>query len=240
MRLSRAPWRPSTIDRPSVQFRVSLFRLGAGGERLDMIDSTGLEMHRDRRVIARRQGARATAVDLRPGYVWGARWSSSGPTALLRCSTSLSAGRAADEDSRRGLLHVQGGRRSGVAPAPRSWKHLVRPPRGGLARTRRDWRLDTNIFGRNSLGPPHSRWIKQVSWRNHLIDTVEERRSRQYIRSLPWIVRREVLSLFMTLVDPRRLVVLRDFASAAPAALRKRRSRRPANSRRRFTGPAGK
>jgi GT2 family glycosyltransferase len=71
------------------------------------------------------------------------------------------------------------------------------------------------------------RWIKRVSWRNHRLMQLKNEKVGEYLLSLPWILRREVLSLgFTAVVDPRRLIALVDLAAAARSALRKRRRKR--------------
>ena len=45
----------------------------------------------------------------------------------------------------------------------------------------------------------------------------------EYLRDLPWILRRELLSLgFTTLVDPQRLSMVPDLVRCMPSARRKR------------------
>jgi hypothetical protein len=47
---------------------------------------------------------------------------------------------------------------------------------------------------------------------------------RMYLRDLPWILRREILSLaFIIVADPRRLAAVPALIRALPGALRKRR-----------------
>ncbi len=69
-------------------------RLGPSGERLDVTDSTGLVIHRDRRVVSRDQLLRRPPEERLPGYVWGA----DGPAPVYR---------------RRALLEVRVPRRGG-------------------------------------------------------------------------------------------------------------------------------
>ena len=62
-----------------------LRRLGQDRSRLTVLDSTGLEMHRDRRVVARRQGDAEGYRDLVPGPVWGV----DGPAPVYRRSALI-------------------------------------------------------------------------------------------------------------------------------------------------------
>ena len=66
---------------------------------------------------------------------------------------------------------------------------------------------------------------KALSWRNQRLMQIKNEEPLAYLRDVPWIARREVLSLaFILLVDPRRLGAFVDLFRAAPGALRKRRA----------------
>ena len=68
---------------------------------------------------------------------------------------------------------------------------------------------------------------KALSWRNQRLMQMKNEDAVEYLRDLPWIARREVLSMaFILLVDPRRLIAAFVLLRLAPAALRKRRALR--------------
>jgi hypothetical protein len=68
------------------------------------------------------------------------------------------------------------------------------------------------------------RWIKRISWRNQRLMQLKNETASGFLRDLPWILRREILSLaFMVAVDPRRLSAIPDLLRLAPRAIRKRR-----------------
>jgi GT2 family glycosyltransferase len=68
------------------------------------------------------------------------------------------------------------------------------------------------------------RWIKALSWRNQRLMQVKNETLSMYLRDMPWILRREILSLgFIVIADPRRLSAIPAFFRGLPRALRKRR-----------------
>jgi GT2 family glycosyltransferase len=207
--------------------QARLLRLGAPGERTDLIDSTGLVMYRDRRVVARRQGEALSADDLVAGDVWGV----DGPAPVYRLAALLDAREprtaggweVLDEDF---FMYKEDvdlawrlrrlGWRSVYDPAAVAWH--ARGAGGGPARS---------FFDVMRAGRHIPRWIKDISWRNHRMMQLKNEDPDELIRDLPWILRREVLSLgFMALTNPRRLAVLGDLARHAPATLAKRRAMR--------------
>ena len=201
-----------------------LRRLSDEGQRTDILDSTGLAMHRDRRVVSRFQGERDGVEHAEPGPVWGV----DGPAPVYR---------------RRALLEAQEPR------TPGGWEVLDEDFFMYKEDVDLAWRLRRLGWGawyapraiawhaRGAGGSPvHSladiarsnrtipRWIKAISWRNQRLMQVKNERPAAFIRDLPWILRREVLSLgFMVVVDPLRLRVIPDLVRALPAAARKRR-----------------
>jgi GT2 family glycosyltransferase len=217
----------------AVQGRVR--RLGQAGERLDRLDTTGLVMHRDRRFVSRGQGEPDGPAHQRPGEVFGA----DGPVPVYR--------RAALHDAR--LPRSGGGREvldedfflykedvdlawrlqrlgwtAWYEPDALAWHARGAGGPGGtslraIARTNR------------SLAP-RVRWL---SWRNHRLTMLKNEPVGSFLRDLPWIARRELLSLgYMTIADPGNLRVIPDLVRHLPAAMRKRRS----VARRARTGPA--
>jgi GT2 family glycosyltransferase len=212
-------------ERPRVAaIQARLLRLDSDGGQTDVIDSTGLVMQRDRRVVSRRQGEREAAQDLHAGEVWGA----DGPApayrraALMEARLPRRAGgwEILDEDFfmykedvdlawRLRLL----GWEAWYEPRALAWH--ARSAGAGPARTMLD-------VARSSRGIP--RWIKQVSWRNQRLMQVKNERGAEFLRDLPWILRREVLAFgFMVLTDPLRLAAVGQLLRALPAARAKRR-----------------
>jgi GT2 family glycosyltransferase len=200
-----------------------LRRLGPGGVRLDTLDTTGLVMARDRRATSRGQGQPDGPDHQRPGLVWGA----DGPAPLYRRAALQDArvprgnGRweVLDEDFfmykedvdlawRLRLL----GWRAWYAPTALAWH--ARGTGGTGATTLRD-------IARTNRSIP--RGVKVLSWRNQRLMQLKNESLGGYLRDLPWIARRELLSLaFIIVFDPRRLVAVAHLLRAAPAAMRKR------------------
>jgi len=221
------------------RFRIAavqprLRRLDGPANRTNILDSTGLVMHRDRRVVSRRQGEREAAQDLVPGPVWGA----DGPAPVFR--------RAALRDAR---LPTRGG----------GWEILDE----GFFMYKEDvdlaWRLrllgwkawyapDALAWHARRVGQPPARtildiartnwitpaWIKAISWRNQRLMQIKNDSLRENVRDLPWIALREALSLgFVLAADPARLRALPPLVSALPAARWKRAYIQQAARRRR-------
>ena len=207
----------------AVQGRIR--RLGSGGARTATIDSTGLVMHRDRRVVARRQGERESYSDLVPGPVWGV----DGPAPVYRRS-ALAAVReprsgggweVLDEDFFMYKEDVDLAwrlRRMG-------WTAWYEPQALAWHARGTGGRPDRTVLDLVRADRTIPRWIKAMSWRNHKLMQIKNERAADFVASLPWILRREVLSLgFMTVFDPRRLAMISHLVSAIPGALDKRRT----------------
>jgi GT2 family glycosyltransferase len=85
--------------------------------------------------------------------------------------------------------------------------------------TGNDWRA---IASRNRATPA---WIRELSWRNQRLMQLKNERPDNLLRDLPWIWRREVLSLaYIALADTPRLSAVAALARAAPGALAKRKA----------------
>lgn len=206
----------------SVQARVR--RLGPNGERASMLDTTGLEVHRDRRFVSRAQGQMDGVQHSTPGPVFGV----DGPVPVYR--------RAALQDAR---LPRQGGWEildedfymykedvdlawrlqalgwsAWYAPDAIAWH--ARGAGGARTSTIRDI-VRTN----RSLSANVRRW----SWRNHRLMLLKNERVRDGMLDLPWILRRELLSLgYILVADPVvGLRAISDLIRLIPGALRKRR-----------------
>jgi GT2 family glycosyltransferase len=201
-----------------------LHRLGPDGNRTETLDSTGLVMQRDRRVASRRQGQRPNAGDDVAGPVWGA----DGPAPVYRRAALVDAREprtgggweVLDEDFfmykedvdlawRLRLL----GWTAWYQPSSVAWHS--RTARGPGA-------LSLYAIARQNLSLPS--WITALSWRNQRLMQLKNERVTDFIRDLPWIARREILSLgFIVLADPGRLRSLPELVWLIPAARRKRR-----------------
>ena len=201
-----------------------LRRLGPSGELTDKIDSTGLVMHRDRRVVARRQGVRESDVDLFAGPVWGA----DGPapvylhTALVEASEPCTGGgwEVLDEDFfmyKEDIDLAWRLRRLGWT----AWYE----PKALAWHARGTGRRDRSVVDLIRADRNIPRWIKAVSWRNHRLMQLKNERPGDYVRDLPWILRREILSLgFLSMVEPRCLEAIGQLIEATPRAFEKRKS----------------
>lgn len=212
-------------DRPdvaAVQGRIR--RLAADGSRLKVLDTTGLSMGRDRRFVSRSQGLPDSAAVAVPGPVFGA----DGPAPVYRRAALLDARlprtgggwEVLDEDffmykedvDLAWRLHLLGWQ-AWYEPTALAWhaRGAGGPAAAGML-----------AIARSNRTIP--RWIKAISWRNQRLMQVKNERVGSYLRDLPWILRRELLSLgFMLVADPRRLVAIPRTARALPTAMRKRR-----------------
>lgn len=232
-------------DRPRVSaVQGRLRRLASDGTRLDTLDTTGLVMHRSRRVTSRHQGHVDGRRFATPGPVWGV----DGPAPVYRRAALLSVveprtgggEEVLDEDFFMYKEDVDLAwrlRRAGWAtlyePAAIAWHARgAGAPSGSslidLARSNR------------AIAP----WIKALSWRNHRLMLAKNEDVSSLARDLPWIAARELPSLaFMAAADPARLMAVPRLLAALPAALRKRRPspqprRRLADAHRQPTKPA--
>ena len=209
-------------DVGAVQARLR--QLGGPGQRLDRLDSTGLSMGRDRRAVSRAQGQADGPRHQQPGPVWGV----DGPAPAYRRRALLDARlprgdgswEVLDEDF---FLYKEDvdlawrlrllGWRSWYAPAALAW-HARGTGTSGATKL-----LDIARANR-SVGYE----VRELSWRNQRLMQIKNESLGSYLRDLPWIVRRELLSLgYIVLFDRARLRAVVRLISAMPAALRKRR-----------------
>ncbi|HYI22379.1 MAG TPA: hypothetical protein VEX62_07055, partial [Candidatus Limnocylindrales bacterium] len=90
-------------------------------------------------------------------------------------------------------------------------------------------RPDRNVMDLIAADRDIPRWIKATSWRNHRLMQLKNEEPGEYLLDLPWILRREALSLaYFSTTDPRRLKAVAHLAAGARRAIRKRQSTRPA------------
>jgi GT2 family glycosyltransferase/glycosyltransferase involved in cell wall biosynthesis len=207
----------------SVQARLR--RLRAPGERDARLDSTGLSMGRDRRVVSRSQGELDGPAHAYPGPVWGA----DGPAPVYRRAALLDA-RLPDGRGGREVLDASFflykedvdlawrlqrlGWQAWYEPRALAWH--ARGTGGSGATSLLD------IARTNRTIAPGA---KRLSWRNQRLMQVKNEDLAAYLRDLPWILRRELLSLaFISLADPGRLRVVPSLLQELPSAMRKRRS----------------
>jgi GT2 family glycosyltransferase len=204
--------------------QAKVYTLLADGVRSSTIDTTGLVLHRDRRMLSRGQGAEDTGqYDDRIG-VFG----DDGPCPVYR--------RAALDDARepRGdggweyldeqffLYHED----TDLAWRLRTlgWDTLYEPD--AVAWHARGFTAEASnsvkAVARHHRGT--SRSANAYAWRNRRLMIVKNDTASLLIPDLPWLVWRELASLaLMVVTDPRRLARVRDLVVALPATLRKRR-----------------
>lgn len=208
-------------DVGAVQGRMR--RLDAPGERSTTLDTTGLVMLRDRRAISRDQGVLDGPEHAAAGPVWGA----DGPAPTYRAAALREA-----RLPRRGggwevldtdfFLYKEDvdlawrlrrlGWEAWYEPAALGWHARGT---GGTGATRwRDIARTNQTIGRRA---------KTLSWRNQRLMQLKNETLGGYLRDLPWIARRELLSLaFIVVFDPRRLVAIPMLLRDLPWAMRKR------------------
>ncbi len=201
-----------------------LRQLDGPGARLDRLDTTGLEMGRDRRAISRHQGQIDGPAHGLAGPVWGA----DGPapmyrSAALRDARVPKAGGGWEVLDGSFFLYKEDvdlawrlrllGWDTWYEPAALAWHARGTGGTGAtsmldIARTNRTIRYEA----------------KALSWRNQRLMQIKNETIGGYLRDAPWILRRELLSLvFIAVFEPRRLSAIVALLRAAPEAMRKRR-----------------
>jgi cellulose synthase/poly-beta-1,6-N-acetylglucosamine synthase-like glycosyltransferase len=198
-------------------------RLGADGARTATIDTTGLEMHRDRRVVSRDQGRDSAMVDRPAGPVWGA----DGPAPLYRRSALMSA-RLPGRDGWEVLDRDFFAYKEDVDLAWRlrrlGWEAWYEPRAlAWHARGASVSAIPTLQGVREAAAAPGP--VRTLSWRNQRLTQVKNDPWSAVVRDLPWIARREVLSMGLLLLGGRgRITAITDLARHLPWAMRKRRA----------------
>jgi len=202
-----------------------VWRLDGPGVRSDVVDSAGLVMHRDRRVVSRDQLQRvADPGAYRAVPVWGA----DGPAPVYRRSALLQAREprsgggleildedffAYKEDVDLAWRLQRLGWGAWFEPSARAWH-----ARGGGDTGVSGWR---EVVRANMANPPE---VRTLSWRNQRLMQLKNEEAGPLLRDLPWVASRELQSwLFVLFADPRRLRAVPALLRALPAARRKRR-----------------
>ena len=206
----------------AVQARV--YRLSPELERSRTIDTTGLEMHRSRRVVSRGQGTDDDHQFDEPGEVFGA----DGPCPVFRRIALEDVAIAMDD----GKEYLDGdffaykedvdlawrlrlaGWNAQYVPSAIAWhgRSAAEPANGGIR---------AYVRHRRSMAP----WLRRMSWRNHRLMQLKNEDPRLFIRDIGPIAWRELRSLaFMAVVHPSDLVAIIDVVRLAPRMLRKRHS----------------
>ena len=205
-------------------FQARLRSLDGPAVRVTTLDTTGLEMGRDRRAVSRHQGMAdgpATAVG---GPVWGV----DGPAPVYRRvalrDAQLPRGdggwEVLDEDFFLYKEDVDLSWRLGSL----GWSSWYVPTALGWHARGTGGTGATSLLDIARTNRSISRRAKELSWRNQRLMQIKNEEVPGYLRDFPWILRRELLSLaFITLFDPRRLRAIPALLRAAPNAMRKRR-----------------
>jgi GT2 family glycosyltransferase len=205
----------------SVQPRLR--QLDDAGGRLETLDTTGLRMGRDRRAVSRSQGLADGADHQVSGRVWGV----DGPAPayrrqaleMARLPRGDGSWEVLDEDF---FLYKEDvdlawrlsrlGWTAWYEPSALGWHARGTGGTGAtslldVARTNRTIRFEA----------------KALSWRNQRLMQIKNEDFGGYLRDLPWIMRRELLSMaFIMVFDPRRLAAVAATLRLAPSAMRKR------------------
>ncbi len=209
-----------------------VYRMTPERQKTGILDTTGLEMRRSRRVVSRGQG-RADAAELdQAGEVFGA----DGPCPVYRRSAledvacpGRHGSEYLDEDFFAYKEDVDlawrlrlAGWEAVYAPSAVAWhgRSAAEPREGGLRRY---------IRHRRAMAA----WLRRTSWRNHRLMLVKNDSPALFFRDFLPIAWREVRSTaFMAAVHPADLVAIASFVRLIPRMLRKRRHLR---SRRRIS-----
>ncbi len=210
--------------RPSVAAVQGLIRrLGADGARWATIDTTGLEMHRDRRVVSRDQGRDPAMVGRPAGPVWGA----DGPAPVYRRSALMSA-RLPGRDGWEVLDRDFFAYKEDVDLAWRlqrlGWEAWYEPRALAWHARGASVSVTPTLRGvRDSAAMPER--VRTLSWRNQRLMQVKNDPWHAVLRDLPWIARREALSMGLLVLGGRgRLAAIADLVRHLPWAIRKRRA----------------
>ena len=203
-------------QRPEVgSVQARLRRLAAPGERSELIDTTGLEMHRDRRVVSRGQLAVDRGADL-AGPVWGV--DGAAPVYRLAALESARLPRSDGSGTTEVLDEDFFSYKEDVDLAWRlrrlGWEAWYEPAalawhaRGGGDTGVSGWR---EVARANMSNPPK---VRALSWRNQRLMQLKNEEAGSFLRDLPWIARREAMA--WVFIDLRRPAPLVGGAGARP------------------------
>jgi GT2 family glycosyltransferase len=188
-------------------------------ERTNLVDSTGLEINRSRRITSRGQGSPDGPHNDRPGLVFGV----DGACPMYRRSALDDVridGEVLDEDffmykedvdlAWRLLLR---GWDAAYAPEAVAWH-----ARGaGESAAKTAWQV---IQHRRRIPT----WVKRLSWRNHRLMQVKNEDASLVLRDLPGVIWHEVAAFaYLVVSNPANLGAVVELVRMLPAALRKRR-----------------
>lgn len=214
------------VARPEVAaIQGLILRLGQGDRPTDVIDTTGLVMHRDRRILSRDQGKHRAAAAAQPGYVFGP----DGPAPVYRTAAledaQVDSGSGRNEvlDESFFLYHEDTdlawrlallGWATWYEPSARAWHAR------GSAGPRASGPV---ALARYAFAMPET--ARMLAWRNQRLSILKNDVPAHYLRDLPFIAFREVgaaVLLFGT--NPRRASALLSLFRMIPMALAKRRA----------------
>lgn len=208
-------------ERPEVgAVQAQVRRLDGPSERSAILDTTGLVMLRDRRIMSRSQGEEVSPPG---GPVWGV----DGPVPAYRRAALLDVRLPCrtggwevldrdffsyKEDVDLAWRLARLGWQAWYEPAALAWHAR------SSGRTAAHGLLD--VARANLSNPPEAR---ALSWRNQRLMQIKNEAWPDLLRDLPWIAGREIASwAFVLLADRSRLRVVPDLVRALPWAMRKR------------------
>lgn len=188
-------------------------------ERTSMIDSTGLQINRSRRITSRGQGSPDGVHNDRPGLVFGV----DGACPIYRRSALEDVrigGEVLDEaffmykeDVDLAWRLLLGGWDAAYAPDAVAWH-----ARGaGESAAKTAWQV---IQHRRGIPT----WVKRLSWRNQRLMQIKNEDASLVVRDLPRVIWHELAAFaYLVVSNPTNLAAVVDLVRMLPAALRKRR-----------------